>query len=131
VAKFVPFLGLFAWAAMTSAYDVAYVFDWVSPSSTLTQLAGISLGLALMSWAECDARRRDGLPCHEFAFLILIYITGSIIYYVFWSRGWRGVAMLIPLGGLVLLPNVVAIVAFYAGQFLPLPFSWLRTLAFG
>jgi hypothetical protein len=66
--------------------------------------------LAFVLWMELDARKRGILPCYDFGFLAMFVFPASLAWYVFWSRGLRGVFLLLGLLGLMVLPWVSAFV---------------------
>ncbi|ODU01120.1 MAG: hypothetical protein ABS79_02220 [Planctomycetes bacterium SCN 63-9] len=70
---------------------------------------GTGLILALVLWMDLDARRRRIVPCHDFGFLTMVVFPASLVWYVFWSRGWRGVFLLAGLLGLWAVPFLSAV----------------------
>jgi len=79
-------------------------------------LLGICWSLALMLWIEADARRRGILPCHDFGFLIGVFFPVSVVWYAFWSRGLKGVYLLLTLIGLLIVPPTTAMLAWFLTQ---------------
>src|SRR5580765_2705055 len=59
-------------------------------------------------WMDRDARWRNRLPCYDFGFFTLLCVPISPIWYCFWSRGWRGILLLLLLLFLWLAPYVIA-----------------------
>ncbi|MFO0960091.1 MAG: hypothetical protein U0800_22085 [Isosphaeraceae bacterium] len=106
-----PLAVLVGSVAVITAFQVAYVAIWVNPSPAAAPLLSIALALAFVHWVEADVRRRSGLPCHDFGFLIAVYFPASLLWYAVWSRGWRGLVTFLGLLGLMLVPWLSTIVA--------------------
>jgi hypothetical protein len=81
------------------------------PSATVLSLTSLGLGLAFILWVTADARIRRRTPCYDFGFLVGVFFPASLVWYVLWSRGRRGLLTLAALIGLMLLPYASAIVA--------------------
>jgi hypothetical protein len=81
------------------------------PSETVQFLTSFGLVLAFILWVTADARSRRRTPCYDFGFLVVVFFPASLVWYVLWSRGWRGLLTLAALVGLMLLPYVSATVA--------------------
>ena len=96
-----------------AACQVAYALAGVSPSPTIAFLWELSLGFILINWIVLDARRRGCVPCHDFGFLMVFFMPLSLVWYPFWSRGWRGVFQLIGVTALLVVPTVVAVSAVF------------------
>ena len=76
---------------------------------TAAELAqGYAWSFALVLWMDTDARRSGRFPCYDFAFFLWILMPLSLIWYCFWSRGWRGVLMLLFLLALWFVPYLLA-----------------------
>ena len=58
-----------------------------------------------------DAHLRRQTPCYDFGFLVGVFFPISLVWYVFWSRGVRGILLLGALIGLMLLPWLAGIAA--------------------
>jgi hypothetical protein len=73
------------------------------------------LPLFIIFWVLQDARRRRCVPCFDFGFLLWLTFPLGVIWYLFWTRGWKGVALLAAFLGLFLAPcvfgNIVFVVA--------------------
>ena len=100
-----------ATAALSAAFQVAHVAAGRPPSESTQQLVVIGLALAIVLWIMADARRRRQTPCYDFGFLVAVYFPVSLIWYVFWSRGWRGFLTLVGLVGLWFVPWFTAMAA--------------------
>jgi hypothetical protein len=91
-------------AAASAAFLVAHVAVGRSPSDTTQQLVSTGLALAIVLWMIADARMRRRTPCYDFGFLVAVYFPVSLVWYVFWSRGWKGLLILAAFVGLWLVP---------------------------
>jgi hypothetical protein len=106
-----PFGVLFASVLVLSALQFDYAaFDKV-PSEDVLRMSSVALALACILWVMADAQMRRQTPCYDFGFLVAVFFPISLLWYVFWSRGWRGFLLLGALIGLMLLPSVAAVVA--------------------
>lgn len=63
-----------------------------------------------------DALRRRRRPCFDFGLFLLYAFPLSMLWYCFWSRGWRGLLLLIGLGSLLFVPLLVEDIVFFAGD---------------
>ncbi len=106
----VPMAILVAAVAATSAFLITQVFVRPAPSDEVVFLTSFGVGLALILWVTMDARSRRQTPCYDFGFLVGIFFPASLVWYVLWTRGWRGLLTLAALLGLMLLPWLCAFV---------------------
>lgn len=98
-------------AAASAGFLVAYVATGRTPSDTVQRLIATGLALALILWITVDARVRHRTPCYDFGFLMAIFFPVSLVWYVLWSRGWKGLLTLVGLIGLWFVPWVTAMAA--------------------
>ena len=105
-----PFGILFATVIILAALQVDYAAFGKPPSETVLRLSSFSMAFALILWVMADAQMRRQTPCYDFGLLVTVYFPISLVWYVFWSRGWRGFLMLGALLGLMLLPWLAAVV---------------------
>jgi hypothetical protein len=108
---FTPFKVLLALVITVSALQVAYVATGARQSDAAEMLTRFCLGLAFVLWIMEDARLRHRVPCYDFGFLVAIFFPVSLVWYVFWSRGWKGFLTLGGIVGLMVLPTLSAGVA--------------------
>jgi hypothetical protein len=106
-----PLAILFATVVLFSAFQFGSVALGTTDAELTTRLTSFGLTLAFIVWIMVDARSRRRTPCYEFGFLIAIYYPVSLVWYVFWSRGWRAILMLAGFFVLMLLPALSAILA--------------------
>jgi len=78
------------------------------PDSVLTLSSTVQL-LFILYWVVVDAHRRHRVPCHDFGFLVGTFMPVSLAWYLVWTRGLRGVLMLIGFAILVILPQLCAV----------------------
>src|SRR5438094_970281 len=79
-------------------------------SSGFTMIVGAGWAWMLVFWMDADARRFRRLPCYDFGLLAAVSFPLSLFWYCLWSRGWRGVRMLLLLFGLWLAPYIIAVI---------------------
>ncbi len=91
-----------------SAFWIAYVLRGVPISDGAETLTSVSFCLFTILWVESDAHRRGRTPCHEFGFLVYLFFPLSIVWYLFWTRGARGILVMIALLALFGTPAIVA-----------------------
>jgi hypothetical protein len=96
---------------MFSAFQVAFVIVETTRAEAVSELTSFGLALTFVLWILLDAQRRRQIPCYDFGFLVAVFFPLSLGWYVFWSRGWRGIFLLVALLGLILVPQVSASVA--------------------
>jgi hypothetical protein len=106
-----PLLVLVATVAACSGFLVAPIAVGRVPSDNVLYLNSFGLTLAFILWVIADARTAGRTPCYDFGFLVGIFFPVSLVWYVLWSRGWRGLLTLATLVGLMLLPSVSYMVA--------------------
>lgn len=99
-----PLVILTMTAGAATALLVAHVVAGRTPSETVQQLILLGLALAIVLWMTLDARLRHRTPCYDFGFLAAIFFPVSVVWYVFWSRGWKGLLTLVGLIGLWVVP---------------------------
>ena len=73
----------------------------------IARAARFGWGLMLAMWTDADARLRRVLPCDDFGLLVVIFFPLSLVWYCFWSRGWRGAILFIGLLTLVIAPYTI------------------------
>jgi len=106
-----PLATLLVTVALVSAFRVAYVVAGTDLSPTASLLSSIVLALSFVLWVVADSRRRAGLPCYDFGYLVAVYFPASLIWYAISSRGWRGLLTLAALFGLAFVPGLSAYAA--------------------
>jgi hypothetical protein len=104
------FLPMIALMGLQSVLNVTAVARGVAPPHDL--LTEYSAILFVLLWMATDARRRRYAPCHEFGFLLGVYLPISLVWYLLWSRGWRGLLPLATFIGLLMLPGIIYTVAY-------------------
>jgi hypothetical protein len=95
--------------AAVSILQMIYMAIGATPSGRATLLFEFSLAWAFILWVEADARHRHIVPCHDFGFLVAVFFPLSLVWYVFWSRGRRGILALTGLLGVMILPWLTAV----------------------
>jgi hypothetical protein len=111
-----PLTSLVIFAAALSGSFCAYFFLNVVVSEPFLTAAGAGWNLMIILWADADARRRRQTPCFDFGFLAMLSYPVSVLWYCFWSRGWRGGLLFLLLLFLWIAPYILAAV-FWIVQF--------------
>jgi hypothetical protein len=106
-----PFGILFASVLILAALQLDYAAAGKAPSDNVAHMSSWTLALALILWIMADAQMRRQTPCYDFGFLVAVFFPVSLVWYVFWSRGWRGFLLLGALLGLILLPSLATVAA--------------------
>jgi hypothetical protein len=101
-------LAVFALAMAFALCTLVAVGTDPSPGAEL--VLGYGWALMLLLWVDADARKRRQLPCYDFGLLAVVLFPVSVAWYCLWSRGWRGLLVLLALVSLWLLPYVAAAV---------------------
>lgn len=81
------------------AIITVYRFAGVAPSELAWTLQSSSGGLAFASWVVADAHLQGRTPCCDFGLFNALTMPLVPIWYVFHTRGWRG---LLTVAGLLL-----------------------------
>ena len=86
-------------------------YTWVglTPSHDVETVLGFAWTLLLLMWMQADARRRRCVPCFDFGFLAYATFPLSIAWYCVWSRGWRGLRLLLGLFCLFFVPLFIVL----------------------
>jgi hypothetical protein len=100
----------------TSILLTIYTLLGAAPSDMSTLLFQLCWALALILWIEGDARRRRITPCHDFGFLVGVFFPVSVVWYASWSRGHRGVLLLLVLLGLCIVPPMTGLLAWFVAR---------------
>ena len=98
-------------AAASAAFLVALVAAGRPPTETVQQLIALGLALAFVLWMMADARVSRRTPCYDFGFLVAVFFPVSLVWYVLWTRGWKGLLILVGLIGLWFVPWLTAMAA--------------------
>ena len=102
------FSPLLLFAGVASAGRSLYVATGTTPARSFELLISLGFTWAVIAWIMGDIRRRRLAPCHEFGFLVAVTLPVSLIWYLFWTRGWKGAGVLVTMMGVAFLPSLVA-----------------------
>jgi hypothetical protein len=112
--QFVLFGPLFGMGILQATCGLIYASMHSTPSAAASTILAISVALFVTYWVLADARQRHCVPCFEFGFLMAVFFPVSVIWYAFWTRGWRGVLLLFALLGLIYGPWLCVTIAWIA-----------------
>lgn len=109
------FLKSYGWLLLITvslcAFNGMYVFSGVPYSLLAEFIVFYTLPIALMIWVLWDAQSRRCTPCYDFGFFVYLGWLVAIPGYLVWTRGWRGLLVLIGFVVLFLLPLIAPVVA--------------------
>jgi hypothetical protein len=110
-----PIAALIVMALIGTGLRCAYASHQRRLSSPAEYVAGLCWGVPVAIWMNHDALRRRRRPCFDFGLFLLYAFPLSMLWYCFWSRGWRGLLLLIGLGSLLFVPLLIEDIVFHAG----------------
>jgi hypothetical protein len=90
--------------------NVIYLRAEIVPSPTFEMVTSVSWAFLIIYWMVADARYRRKVLCFDFVFLCYVLFPLTVLWYCFWSRGWRGILTLLGLVLLFCVPYIIAII---------------------
>jgi hypothetical protein len=81
------------------------------PPESVLKLSSTAQILFVIYWVVMDARCRRRVPCHDFGFLVGVFLPVSLAWYLVWTRGLRGLLLLAGFALLLILPQLGAMLA--------------------
>jgi len=96
-------------AAAESVILSSYVVLGTSPSALQMVILPSAIAFFMMLWVLEDAHRRQGFPCYDFGFFVALGFPFSVVWYLLWTRGLRGLLVIGIFLGLYLTPWLCAI----------------------
>jgi hypothetical protein len=103
-----PMAALVALALIVTLLRCAYVVARSPLSPTADSLALACWAWPVLIWMDYDAAPIRRRPCFDFGLFLVMAFPLSIFWYCFWSRGRRGLILLLGLGALLLVPIFAA-----------------------
>lgn len=103
----VPMGPLLIFSAMLSVLITIYVASGTMESQAFERLSSFSWVILLVLWITGDARRSRRTPCYDLGFFCALFFPVSLVWYCIWSRGWRGLLMLMALTAIFLTPYLL------------------------
>jgi hypothetical protein len=98
---------LLLFSLIASALYAAYLFAGRTPTQTFDLVVQLSWALLLVFWVVVDARQGHRIPCFDFGLFCYLFLPVTLPWYCFWSRGWRGIYLILVIYGLGLFPYIV------------------------
>ena len=95
-------------SAILAVFASVYGLLGQEPPESVLRLSSTVQVLFILYWVVVDARRRRQVPCHDFGFLVGVFLPVSLAWYLVWTRGMRGLLLLTGFAILVILPQVCA-----------------------
>jgi hypothetical protein len=102
-----PLAALVVMAFIAMALRCAYAFARLPVSSPAEYVLGFCWGVPIVIWMDHDAVRRRCRPCFDFGLFLVYAFPLSLLWYCFWSRGWRGLFLLLGLASLLFFPALI------------------------
>jgi len=96
-------------AAAESVILSSYVVLGTSLSPLQMVILPSAIAFFMMLWVLEDAHRRQGFPCYDFGFFVALGFPFSVVWYLLWTRGLRGLLVIGIFLGLYLTPWLCAI----------------------
>jgi hypothetical protein len=109
ISMFGPLLLL---SLILAVFASMYVLLGQEPPESVFTLSGSMQLLFILYWVVVDARRRHRVPCHDFGFLVGVFLPVSLAWYLVWTRGLKGLLLLAGFALLLILPQVCAMLVF-------------------
>jgi hypothetical protein len=106
---FWPLTPLIVLTAALSMVEIAYGFVGSYRSGVADLISSIGWFVLLLCWIDADIRRRGTAPCFDFGMILIAAHPAALAWYCFWSRGWRGLFLLLFLIALAVCPAVIAV----------------------
>jgi hypothetical protein len=103
-----PIAALVSFALIATLIRCAYVLAHVPLSSAAESLAAVCWAWPVVIWMDYDAIRLRRRPCFDFGLFLVLTFPLSIVWYCLWSRGWRGMKLLLGLVALLFVPPFAA-----------------------
>lgn len=100
--------GLFLVTGMLTGFQLGYVLAKAVPSAMANMIAAFTFGICVLTWIQDDARVRHKTPCFDFGLFLTYTSPFSVVGYLIWTRGGRGLLVAFLLLIMALIPSVVA-----------------------
>jgi hypothetical protein len=95
-------------SALLTAFQLAHVLLAAPMSKPAEWVAQYSFPVFLILWVNADARRRCLVPCFDFGLFLALFFLPVFVWYLLWSRGWKGLLVLLGIFGLMIVPPLLA-----------------------
>ena len=110
------FITLVVGSILTASYAAVFYLHGAEPNSSVITLWEFAFLVLLVLWVEQDSKRRAEIyHPFEFGFLVLIFWIPYLPFYLFRTRGPKGIAIFLGFLGLICLPYFVPWLV-YAGR---------------
>jgi hypothetical protein len=103
-----PIAALIVLALIATLLRCAYVVARSPISPHANSLTAACWTFPVLIWMDSDALRKRRRPCFDFGLFLVVTFPLSVVWYCFWSRGLRGMKLLLGLTGLLFVPAVAA-----------------------
>jgi hypothetical protein len=106
--RFLLFGPLIGVGILQASFGMLYAWLRTDPPEGARWILAFSTALLVVYWIVADARGRRCVPCFDFGYLLAISLPFSLIWYAFWTRGWRGILRLLAIVGAIYGPWLCA-----------------------
>ena len=110
----IPFLRtygpLYLVALWVAIYSALYEVVGIQPSGRAEFTFHIATGTFLAMWVRSDARARKCTPCFDFDTFVFFTCVVSVPGYLFATRGWRGLMIVLSIVGVFIVSMLFVIV---------------------
>ena len=104
----------FSWLLLLTAtvtvFNCCYLFCGIAFFPLSELIAGTTIPLAIMIWVVWDAGSRRCTPCYDFGLMVYLGWVLVIPGYLLWTRGWRGLRVILGLICLYFFPLIVPLI---------------------
>jgi len=97
-------------ALIATALRCAYAVTHTAFSPRADLVAAWCWSWPVLIWMDFDALRLRRRPCFDFGLFLVSTFPLSLAWYCFWTRGWRGIGVLLGLASLLCIPILVSLI---------------------
>ena len=102
------YLWLVLLTLLVALFQGMYIYRGVPFSPLAEFIATYTIPLAIMIWVVWDAQSRRCTPCYDFGLMVYLGWMLAIPGYLVWTRGWKGIFILLGFALLFLMPWISA-----------------------
>ena len=95
---------------MVAGFNSVYVVIGVVPSYAAQMIGAFTLPIYFVAWVQSDARGRRCTPFFDFGTFMMATWPVSVLWYLIWTRRWRGLLLVLMFLGLLFATTIVPFV---------------------
>ena len=108
-------LGLVLGSVLVGAHDAVFYWRDVDPDTTIASFWSVAFVVLLVLWLERDSRGRSEVQRpFDFDFLVFLFWLPYLPYYLWRTRRWAGLVLLVGLVGLFFLSPLLMLAIQFA-----------------